>query len=84
MVDTFKHPLARDAKIWQSTGIKGKGQRILVVITTLELDEANRKYRAEKVERLTDAAKTWLAEHASAASDILFVNRPKDWYGGPE
>ncbi len=78
---TFKHPLARDAKVWVTGGAKGKARRVLVVVTTLELDKDHKKFDAEKVERLSGAAREWVDENAAEAADFLLMNRPRDWAG---
>ena len=80
----FKHPLARDAKVWTTAGLKGEARKILVVITTLELDPGHRKFKAEKSKTLSDAAREWIAQNAADVSDVLLVNRPKDWNGNTE
>ncbi|MCW6508958.1 hypothetical protein [Lichenifustis flavocetrariae] len=79
MTSAFNHPLARDAKVWETSGTVGPVGRILVIITTLQLDKTHKSYKADKVERLSDAAKAWVLEHALEASDFLLINRPKDW-----
>jgi acyl-CoA synthetase (AMP-forming)/AMP-acid ligase II len=79
MTAAFTHPLARDAKIWETSGSNGAPSRILVIITTLELEKAHKSYKADKVDRLAGAAKEWLQQHALAASDFVLINRPRDW-----
>ncbi len=76
---TFHHPDARDAKIWQTGGIKGKAKRLLVIITELELDKDHKKFDAEKNKVLSDAAKAWLEAHSGEATDYLMMSRPKMW-----
>lgn len=78
-MSTFEHPLARDAKVWEAGGMSGKGGGVLVIVTTLQLDKTHKSFKAEKVARLQDAAKTWIREHAQEATDFVLVNRPKDW-----
>ena len=80
-MSSFQHPLARDAKIWPSAGLPGQTQPILVIITSLELDPAHRRYNAKNFERLTVAAKEWIEANAGEASDYLLMNRPKKWAG---
>ena len=77
----FEHPLARDAKVWLTAGKKGKPQGILVIITTLELNKDHKKFKADKIRVLSDAAAVWIAENSSDAVDFILMNRPKDWAG---
>lgn len=76
----FSHPLARDAKVWRSGGLSDPARDVLVVITGLELDPGRGRFKAELVERLSDAARAWIAE-GGAAADFLLMNRPKKWAG---
>ena len=78
---TFKHPLARHAMVWPTAGVKGKPRRVLVIITTLELDAEHKKYKGDKVEVLSTAAKEWLDANPSEAVDFLLMNRAKEWHG---
>jgi hypothetical protein len=75
----FTHPLARAASVWSTGGAKGRPHKLLVVITTLELDPAHKKYKADQVDRLAGAAKDWLGENASLAEDFMLINRARDW-----
>ena len=75
----FKHPLARDAKVWTTGGNEGNPVRILVIITTLELDSGHKSYKADKVGRLSEAAREWIKNHALEASDFVLISRPRDW-----
>lgn len=75
----FKHPLARDAKVWTTGGLPGAPSRLLVIITTLELDSAHKSHKADKVGRLSDAARDWIKNHALEASDFVLISRPRDW-----
>lgn len=83
MSTAFKHPLARDAKIWQTGGLNGKSIRVLVVITTLELDQGHKRFKAEKVGRLSDIAKEWVGQNETSVDDFMLVSRPRDWEGSP-
>jgi hypothetical protein len=80
-MSSFSHPLARDAKVWRSGGLSDPARNVLVVITTLELDPGRKRFKAELVERLSAAARAWVAENGEAASDFLLMNRPKKWAG---
>ena len=77
----FSHPLARDAKVWRTAGIKGKIRPLLVIVTTLELDRDHKKFNADKVEQLSVAARDWIENNPAEASDFLLMNRPKTWAG---
>lgn len=79
MSAVFSHPLARDAKIWDTGGFNGSPGRMLVIITTLELEKSHKSFKADKVARLTGAAREWLQEHALEATDFVLINRPRDW-----
>jgi hypothetical protein len=74
----FKHPLARDTKVWTATAYDGRDSQILAVVTTLELNPNHKNYRKSLVERLSAAAKEYLAKSSEATSFVL-MNRPKDW-----
>ena len=50
-----------------------------MVVTTLELDANDRKYKADKVNRLSDEAAKWVSENPKQATDFMLVSRPKDW-----
>jgi hypothetical protein len=76
---SFSHPLARQARVWETAGTAGTVGRVLVVVTTLALDPENKKYKADKVEALRTAVREWLAAHADKASDYMLVNRTKEW-----
>ena len=80
-MSAFTHPLARDAKVWMSGGHAGPAQKVLVIITRLELDGEHARFKAKLVERLSAAAAAWIEEHASEASEFLLMNRPKRWVG---
>ena len=74
----FLHPLARKAKVWPMTLHDGTELSVLVIVTTLVLDPQGAGYRKKLVERLNEAARTFVAEH-SDVSDFLLINRAKDW-----
>lgn len=81
MSDAFTHPLARQAQVWTTEGVKGKPGKLLVVITTLELNSHSKGFKADKLKRLSDAAREWLANNPGEANDILLISRPRDWAG---
>jgi len=74
----FVHPLARGAKIWTAKNQDDSEQRILVVVTTIPLDAGQKRYKKALVERLSRAAKDYLAESKEASSFVL-INRLRDW-----
>ena len=76
---TFSHPLARGAKVWTGSALDGSTQRLLVVVTTLELDRESKKFKQDKVERLSDAVSEWLNTNTREADAFLLMNRFKDW-----
>ncbi len=78
---TFTHPLARTSHVGSTAGIKGKVRRILVIITGLQLDQEHKNYKEESIKQLSDAARSWLEDHPSEASDFMLMNRPKKWLG---
>jgi inorganic pyrophosphatase len=78
MSKVFKHPLARRATMAKLRLRDGGEQQILVVVTTLALDAAAKDYNAKNVERLRDAAQTFVKETEPLAGYSL-VNRAKDW-----
>ena len=78
---TFSHPLARAAKVWQAKTHDGGEQRVLVIVTTIPLDEKSKQYKKGLVERLSSAAQKYLADSA-VANGFVLINRLRDW--GPE
>jgi hypothetical protein len=76
----FSHPLARGAKVWIAKAHDGSEQRVLVVITTIPLDPGEKGYKKSLVERLSRAARDYLAESNEAASFML-MHRLRDWIG---
>ena len=78
MNKAFKHPLARKATIATAHPRKGGEQKMLLIVTTLELDPGGKGFNAKNVERLHNAAKAQVAEEPGL-SGYLIVDRPKDW-----
>jgi hypothetical protein len=81
MTRVFSHPLARAARVWRAEGRDGSEQRVLVVVTTLELDPRNHRYKARLVEKLTRAAQQYIEQSSEAASFII-MNPLREWRGG--
>jgi hypothetical protein len=73
---SFSHPLARAAQVWQAN--VGGPRRILVVVTTLELDPHRKGFKRQLVDGLSSAADEFVA-----ASDDLdgycLINRLREW-----
>jgi hypothetical protein len=81
----FTHPLARAAKAWAATTQIGTVRRMLVVVTTLELDPKSKKYKKKLIESLASAANEYVAANPKEASGFIFINRLRDWTpSGPE
>ncbi|HXT08825.1 MAG TPA: hypothetical protein VN715_18050 [Roseiarcus sp.] len=78
MQKTFKHPLARRATSVKARLRDGGEQTLLVVLTTLELDEKAKGFNAKNIGRLRQAAEAFLTEDAEFAGYAI-LNRPKDW-----
>ena len=78
MTKSFKHPLARKSIVARAHRRDGSQVDALLVITTLELDPTANSYKADKVERLHEAARAYLAEVPEIASYAV-LSRPKDW-----
>jgi hypothetical protein len=74
----FSHPLARGAKVWPATARDGAVQRLLVIVTTIELDPKSKRYKKKLVDRLSRAAQDYLAGSTEATGYIL-VNRLREW-----
>ncbi len=75
---SFTHPLAKKAKVWPCVVADGGEQRVLVIITSLPLDSNDEHYKQKLVDRLSEAARSYLAESGEAAGYML-MNRAKDW-----
>jgi hypothetical protein len=76
----FSHPLARGAKVWTARAHDGSEQRVLVIVTTIPLDPGEKGYKKSLVERLSRAARDYLADSDEAASYLL-MSRMRDWSG---
>ena len=78
MLMIFSHPLARSASIFTAKNNDGSEYRVLAIVTTLELDPKSQNYKKPFVEKLSRAARDYLAESEEAAAFVL-MNRPRDW-----
>ena len=77
---TFSHPLARAAKVWTAQANDGAEQRVLVIVTTIPLEPHDKGYKKSLVDRLSRAARDYLADSNEAAS-FLLMSRLRDWSG---
>jgi hypothetical protein len=75
---SFRHPLARQAKVWTAMDHNGHEQRVLVIVTTIPLNRTNEPRKRTLIERLSSAAKEYLSETSEATSFVL-LNRFRDW-----
>jgi hypothetical protein len=78
MTKSFTHPLARNATIARAYRRDGTQVDALLIVTTLELNPAAHGYKPDKVERLHEAARAYLADTPEITSYAV-LNRPKDW-----
>ena len=76
----FSHPLARASKVWTAKTHDGAEQRVLVIVTTIPLEPGDKGYKKSLVERLSRAARDYLADSKEAAS-FLLMSRLRDWSG---
>jgi hemerythrin len=75
---SFSHPLARKAKVWPMTSQDGSERHVLVIETTVALDPKDDKFKKKLVDRLSEAAMAYVADHFDI-TDFILINRPKDW-----
>ena len=75
---TFSHPLARSAKVFVAHSHHGMEQQILVIVTTAELDPQSGRYKKRLVEKLSAAARDYVAR-SDRVTAFLLMNPPKDW-----
>ena len=66
--------------MWTAKAHDGAEQRILVIVTTIPLDAGEKGYKKSLVERLSRAARDYLADSNEAASFML-MHRLRDWIG---
>jgi hypothetical protein len=78
MSNVFIHPLARAARIWRAERPDGSEQRVLVIVTSMELDPKSDRYKEKLVERLSRAAKEHLAR-SSEADGFVITNPFRQW-----
>lgn len=72
------HPLARAARVWPAERPDGSEQRLLVIVTTMELDPKGGRYKEKLVEMLSRAAKEHLAQ-SSEADGLVIMNPLRHW-----
>lgn len=75
---SFTHPLARHAKVWTACNDVGTSKDVLVIVTTLVLEADDERFKADKMAKLSDAARAWIAQ-TDDADDFVLVNRHRDW-----
>jgi hypothetical protein len=75
---TFSHPLARSANVFTAKNNDGSEYRVLAIVTTLELDPKSQNYKKLFAEKLSRAARDYLADTDEVAAFVL-MNRPRDW-----
>ena len=78
MTKEFKHPLARRAKVWAAKTRDGADQKLLIVVTTMELDPEKDAYSQKHFDRLAKAAQEFVAETPDVDGYII-ASRAKDW-----
>ena len=74
----FSHPLARAARIWHAERHDGSKERVLVIVTTMELDRKKKRHKAKLAEKLGRAAQEYLAQSSEATSFVI-MNPPHYW-----
>ena len=74
----FSHPLARTARVWTTQNLDGSERRVLVIVTTMELDPSGRHYKKKLVDKLSQAASEHLAQ-SSVASAFVIMNPMRQW-----
>ena len=62
------HPLARSASVFTAKNNDGSEYRVLAIVTTLELDPKSQDYKKPFVEKLSRAARDYLADSDEAAA----------------
>jgi hypothetical protein len=69
MSRNFSHPRARSARVWSATTEDGVERRILVIVTTIELDPKHDRYSKELVGKLSRPAEEHLAHSSGPDND---------------
>jgi hypothetical protein len=78
MSRNFSHPLARSATVWTAAMEDSPGRRILVIVTTIELDPKHDRYSKDLAGQLSRAGQEHLA-NSSEPMGFMLISRPKDW-----
>lgn len=76
----FEHPLARGAQIWTCKFRDGRAEKILVIVTTIELNPEDKRFNKRAHERLSQSAEEFL-KNADEISGFVLINRLRDWRG---
>ena len=66
--------------MWTAKTHEGAEQRVLVIVTTIPLEPGDKGYKKSLVERLSRAARDYLADSNEAPS-FLLMSRLRDWSG---
>jgi hypothetical protein len=77
--DDFFTPSRKGASIFTANDCDGNKHHVLAIVTTLELDPESHNYKRPFVEKLSKAARKYLAESGKATAFVL-MNRPSDWH----
>lgn len=64
--------------MWTARSKDDSEQSVLVIVTTVKLDPAEKGYKKSLVEKLSRAARSHLEESKEAES-FLLINRLRDW-----
>ena len=67
----FTHPLARASRVYRAEALDGSEQSVLVIVTTIELDPKHHRYDDRLIERLSRAARGYLALSSKATAFVL-------------
>lgn len=73
---SFSHPLARAAHVWPAN--VGGPRKILIVVTTLELDPHHEKYKKSLVQGVSSAADEFVAV-SDDLDGYCLINRLREW-----
>ncbi len=77
---SFSHPLARAAKVWPAEVTGGQTLQILVVVTTLDLNQDSENYNPEMVGRLSSAAQAYV-DGSDEVHGFIIATRAIGWEG---
>jgi hypothetical protein len=75
----FTHPLARAAQVFAAHAHDGAERQVLAIITTLELDPHSRRYNRGLVEKLSAAARDYIASADGTGKDAAIRAIWREW-----